>query len=112
MPLGITNTTVITIENITQLANVTDPMDFFINVNHVVYSDYLYFILFCVLWIIIFVTANKVNDQPMNNIMYSSAILSVLVFFARAMSLVTDFQMWIFPIVTAITAMIIWMTKE
>jgi len=112
MPLGITNTTVISLENITQLANVTEPMDFFRNVNHVIYSDYLYFLLFCVLWIIIFITANKVNDQPMNNFMYSSAILSVLVFFGRAMSIVTDIQMWIFPIVTAIAAMIIWMTKE
>ena len=38
MPIGIINTTNVTLHNLTTIANFTDPMEFFINVNNIVYG--------------------------------------------------------------------------
>ena len=112
MPFGIQNVTAVSLQNLTDIANVSSYPEFLGNVNNIIYEGYLFFILLWVMWIILFVAANQVNDQLLNNGMYSGAVISLLAFFLRAISvtnsagisygLLTDFQMWMFPIITII----------
>jgi hypothetical protein len=69
----------------------------------------------------LFVAANKVRDEPLNNAMYSGAVVSILSLILRAIEisesgiirgLLTDHQMWLFPLITTIIAGIVWATKQ
>jgi hypothetical protein len=120
---GITNLTRISMENITAISNVTtgDPVELFININQIVYGGWLVFILLCVLWVIIYFAAQDVRDLGLINFMYAGAIVSVASFLFRAINIVhngliwgmlNDFQMWIFPLITIISAGIVWASKS
>lgn len=120
--VGIINTTVTNFSQIESFMNITSPAQFFVNVNEVIYGGWLFFILFLVTWVILFVTANMKNDQTLNNAMYASAAVTVLTFLARAVivttsagvvkGLLTDWQLWIFPVITILLALVIWMTRD
>ena len=119
--MGITQFNNITIENVTSIVSGANPEDFFLRVNHVVYGMLLYFVLLMVLWYIIFKFAQKVENQPLHNMFYASLIVSIIAFFTRAIygvysgtaiSLITDEQLWIFPILTTILGTILWITKQ
>lgn len=126
MPLGINATQNVTLADIEQLINVTNPADFFINVNHYVFEGWLFFILLLLTWIIFFFLFNLSTDtlsadQILNNLMYAGAIVSVISILLRGvyvwrlgvvLGLITDWQMWIFPIITIVVAVIVWMTKD
>jgi len=122
MTLGMGNASAITLNNITDMVNITnnDPMTFFINVNHTVYGGWLYFFLLLVLWVILLFAAQSKRDLLGANLMYSGAAVSLVSFFFRAvyitrsglvLGLLTDFQMWIFPLVTIIVGVILYATK-
>jgi len=115
------NASIIGLENVTKIINVTSSHEFMVNVNQDIYGGWLFFILLCILWIILFVAANKVRDEPLNNAMYSGAVISVLSLILRAVEitqegiirgLLNDHQMWLFPLITIIIAGIIWATKQ
>ena len=121
MPLGIYNVTVVTIDNITRISNVSSFPEFLINVNNMIYDGWLFFIVLLVMWFILFISAQKVKDQPLNNLMYAGAAITVLSFLLRGIiivqsgvtkGLITDHQLWIFPIVTIIIAIIKWSGKD
>lgn len=121
MPIGINNATTVTLQNITDIANVTDMPQLFLKINHFVFDGWYWFIMLWVLWYILFVAANQVTDQPLNNAMYSGLIVSILSFLLRGirvvengvlMSLLTDHQLWVFPVITAVLAAIIWSIKD
>ncbi len=121
MPGFINGTTNVTIEDINHIVNITSPIDLYIRVNHLIYNDILFFVLLWVLFFILYLSAQRLRDQPLNNAMYSMAACSVLAFILRAItaeisgitySLLTDHQMWIFPILTAVFALIIWSIKD
>lgn len=122
MPGFINSTQNISIEQITDLANVSSVPDFFIKINTVVYGGYLWFIVLWVLWVILYRSAQQRNDQPLNNAMYSGAIISIGSFLLRGLVIVreggiiegflTDHQLWVFPIITAVLAVIIWSIKD
>jgi len=118
---GITNVTPINLSGLTDIINGTDPIETFININHVIYDGYLWFAILWVLWVILFVAANKVRDQPLNNAMYSGAVVTVMslllrgVFIVRAgvvQGLLTDHQLWVFPLLTCIIAVIVYSGKR
>ena len=127
MPIGITNTSQTTLQNLTDIANVTTFPEFMTKVNHIAADGYLYFILLLIGWIILFVGAQQVqqslagDSRILNNLMYSGAIISVISLLLRAIEitnngviqeLLTDKQMWFFPIVTTLIAGILWITKD
>jgi hypothetical protein len=122
MPTGMMqNATNVTLEGVKDIVNVTSAHDFMINVNQDIYGGWLFFILLGLLWIILFVAANKVRDEPLNNAMYSGAVVSILSLILRAIEisesgiirgLLTDHQMWLFPLITTIIAGIVWATKQ
>jgi len=121
MATGIQNYTNITVDNITSIVNVTNVPELFINVNHDIFNGWYFFVIFALIWIILFIAANKVRDQILNNAMYSGAVVSVLSFIVRAIEvtkhgvvrgLLTDHQMWMFPVITMVIAGIIWATKD
>lgn len=121
MPGFITNTTNITMDNLTYFTNSSSLPEFIIKVNNSIYDGWLFFIVLFTLWIILFFAANKVRDQPLNNIMYAGAAVSILSFLLRGMHVVvegtrigmlTDHQLWIFPVLTLICALIVYATKE
>jgi len=122
MPIGIHNITTIHMDNITRMVNITgeEPMAFFINVNHTVYGGWLYFLLLLTAWIILIFAAQERKNQLAVNIMYSGAAISIVSFFFRAIfivnegivkGLLTDFQMWIFPLITIMVAFGLYATK-
>ena len=121
MPLGIYNVTQVTMDNITRISNVSSFPKFLINVNNIVYGGWLFFIILIVLWFILFIAAQKVKDQPLNNLMYAGAAVTVLSFLLRGVvmlqdgvknGLISDHQLWIFPIITIIIAFIKWAGKD
>ena len=121
MPIGINNITVVTLDNITDIANASSYPEFLINVNHTIYGGILFFVLLWVLWWILFKAAQEVKDEMLVNAMYAGVIVSVVSFILRAVNIVTegivkgmltDVQMWVFPLITIILATIIWGSKQ
>ena len=122
MPLGINQTMNITQSQIDSLINVSNLCELAVKVNIDVYSGYLFFVLMLTLWIILYFSFQKANDQPLNNIMYSGAVVSILSLMMRGVylytsenilqGLLTDSQMWIFPLVTILIGTVVWMTKK
>ena len=121
MPGFINGTTNVTIDILQDIVNVTSYPEFIIKVNQTIYNGVFWFIMLAVLWIILFRASNKVRDQPLNNAMYSGAVVSIVAFLSRAItatidgtkfSLINDHQLWIFPIITIILAVIIWSIKD
>ena len=121
MPLGMQNATNITMDMLENMSNVTSFPEFMINVNNDIYSGFLFLILLFTIWVILFIQSFTKNGEVMRNILTSGAIVTVLSLFLRgifiyqdgvARGLLTDFQLWIFPLITVITGMIMWMTKD
>jgi len=121
MPFGIQNITAPNISVITDIANTTDYAELMMNVNHDIYGGYLFFALLWVLWIILFWASNARNNQILQNLFFSGFVVSVISLFMRAIEvyqngvaygLVTDRQMWIFPVITAILGLVLWMVKR
>ena len=120
--VGITNTTAVSLDNLTSMANnLTGYADFAIRANNDIYGGWLYFIILIVLGVITYMVLQERDDQPLNNIMYSSAFITLGSLFLRAVEmaqngivrgLITDKQMWIFPLIAMITAAIIWANKD
>ena len=122
MPGFINETTNVTYEKIVSIVNVSTPEEFLIRANYTIYNGLFYFILIWILWIILFMAAQRLNERnPLQNAMYSGASVSIIAFIMRAItasldgvtySLITDHQMWIFPLLTLVIAAIVWATKE
>lgn len=121
MAFGMNNVTDITLQNITDIGNSSSIAEFFIKVNEIVYGGWYFFFMMLILGIILYMSSQQKHDQPLNNIMYASAVITVLSMLARAIfivrngfpvGLLTDYQLWIFPLVTAIVAAIIWSIKD
>lgn len=120
--VGIINlTTNISIENIINVTNVSKVPDLLININNNIFGGWYYFIMLFVAWIILFIAAQKLENLPLQNAMYSGAIVTVISLFLRAiyivkdgvvLGLLSDYQFWIFPLITIILAAIAWGTKE
>jgi len=121
MAIGIGNLTSVTMDNITAITNVSSLPEFMVRANDIIYNGYYWFIILWVAFFILFIAAQKVKDQPLNNAMYSAAVISVLSFILRgvriidvgvAKALLTDHQMWAFPVLTIILATIVWAVKD
>jgi len=119
--VGITNMTAVSLDNITQIANVSNYPEFLINVNHTIYGGVFMFIMLWVLWVILFIAAQQIKNEILHNAMYSGAIVTMVSFFMRAIyvvkdgviiGLLTDIQMWVFPILTIIIAAVVWGMKR
>jgi len=121
MTLGISGFTNVTMDNITGIANVTEPAAFYVNVNADIYGGWLIFFFMLGLMFMLFQVSQRIRDQPIPNLMYSALFVSIVGFAGRAVfvivlgvqkPLITDVQLWIFPIITAILAGITWMIKK
>jgi hypothetical protein len=117
----LTNVTAINMAQIMNIGNSSSFPEFLIKVNNTVFGGWWWFVILFVTWIILFVAMNKSRDQLLNNLMYSGAIVTVVSFFLRGMNmaingvvqgLLTDHQMWVFPVFTLIFALIVWASKE
>lgn len=121
MPIGITNATTISLDSIVNATNSSNIPELFININNNIYGGWFYFIMLWVLWFILFVAAQRLNNLPLQNLMYTGAAVSVISLFLRAVyivtdgityGLLTDFQFWVFPLITIILATILYALKD
>lgn len=121
MAFGLQNATNITYENITAITNISSPEQFFVTVNHIIYSGWLYFIILCVLTVILWALAQQNRDAVLSNFFFAFLGVSVLSLFLRAITatiygvqyaLISDNQLWFFPIMTALLGSIMWMTRN
>ena len=119
--VGITNYTNVTIDQINGMTNLTNPIDFLIYVNNTVFDGYGFFLLLWALVVILFISAQNFRKEPLNNLLYSFGIVSIISIFGRGVmayldgnyiSMLTDYQMWIFPLCSSILAGIIWISKK
>jgi len=119
--VGIENVTAVTMQNITDLINVTEFPEMAIMVNHRVYGGWLYFWLLLVIWYVMYMKLQDVEDQPLVNLMYGGVVISLASLFLRAieivregvvLGLITDYMMWVFPLITMLLAAVIWMGKH
>lgn len=116
--MGMINQTNVTMANINEIINIStgDPLEFFINVNTLAFDGWFFFIMLCLLGIILFRKAQQKQDQPVINVLYISTALTIVSFFMRALfiiksgvyfGMITDFQLWIFPLIAIISAVIV-----
>lgn len=121
MGFGIAQFTNVTLDNITAVANITEPAQLYINVNNMIYGGILIFLFLLGLMMLIFIKAQRLNDQPLVNLMYASAFVSLVAITGRIIfitvagtqqSLISDTYMWVFPIITALLAGINWIIKK
>jgi len=119
--VGITNMTNVSMTDINEIINVSSLPRIFIKVNTDVYGGWFFFIMLALMWFILFYASMSKSDQIMQNAMYSGAAITLLTFVLRGIYIVregaiqgmlTDFQLWIFPIVTALIAVFVWATKD
>lgn len=107
----------VTMKNITDVINITtgDPAEIFINANEVIYGGWYWFVILWLIGFVLFKLAQRQLDQPLVNAMYVCTVLTVFSFILRAMSIVkygavwgmlTDWQMWFFPLITVLLATI------
>ena len=103
------------------LVNSTSMAETVIRVNHTVYGGMLIFLLLVTLFIILFISFQRKENQLLTNLMYSSAIVTLLSFIYRAIvviidgtvyGLITDAQMWLFPIISSFLAMMLYLSKK
>ena len=115
------NSTTISLQNLTSIANNTHFTESLVKMNHIVYNGWFWFIILWLFWFIAFMTMQKVKDQPLNNAMYSFSVVTVLALLSRVFTvmyagslkyLITDHQLWVFPIFAVVIAMIIYATKK
>ena len=118
--MPITNSTNITMDQVLEIVNASNLPEFYGNVNQGIYDGWLFFIMLWVIAVIIFVRMQGREDQPLNNAMYVFLFLSIVSLFWRAVmfvyqgsayALVSDFQLYVFPLLTGITAFMSWATK-
>lgn len=119
---GFLNTSVPSINVLQNVTNVSSPAELLININSDLFGGLLFFILLFTLWVILYIiSVNIDNNFPVESAMYTGAIVSVISFFLRAIyvyqngvfkGLLTDVQLWIFPILTTLLAMIVWFNKR
>lgn len=118
---GLTNATVITMDNITYIGNSSGVPELFVKVNTIIFGGYLFFSLLMVLFIILTVASYYRRPEILHNILYSSAAVTIVSLFVRAIevyvygnfhSLISDKQLWLFPLITMITALVLWATKD
>jgi hypothetical protein len=113
--MGIVNQTNVSMQDINNIINLTthDPTEFMLNINHFVYAGWFFFILLCIIGFLLFRKAQEKQDQPLINIMYVSTALTLVSFLMRAwfvyrdgifIGAITDFQLWIFPLIAILTA--------
>ena len=119
--VGITNFTNVTQEQILGMTNLTTPIDFFIYINNVVFEGYGFYLLLWALFIILFISAQNFRKEPLSNGLYSSGLVSIIAIFLRGIqasidgnyiAMLTDYQMWTFPLIASILGGIIWATKK
>lgn len=118
---GINNFTNVSLEQITGMTNMSTPVDFFIYINHVVFNDMGIYLLLWTLFVILFISAQNYSKEPLNNALYSSGIVSIIAIFIRGVqaylesnyiAMLTDYQMWTFPLIASILVLIIWISKK
>ena len=120
MPFGIQNATAVTFDNITEIINSSSIPELTVKINNDIFGGWYYFIMLWVLWFILFWAANQNNNQILHNAMYSGSAVTVISIFLRVIEidrsgvvqgLLTDFQMWTFPLLTIVIAAAVWMTR-
>ena len=119
--IGFTTYTNYSLANFTEISNVTEFPDLMININHIIYDGWLYFILLWVFWFIIFRKAQSYEDDILKNITITGAIITVISLFMRGIEmaksgviygLLTDHQLWIFPLLTIFFAVLTYSTNK
>lgn len=121
MPIGINNVTTVAMDNLTYMANSTTVPEFMVRVNMIIFEGVLYFILLLVLWVILMVIAQMISKNFAVNLMRTGAVVSIIAILARFVTgdvygqtygLLTDYQFWVFPLITILTATVIYATKR
>jgi len=123
---GLQEITNITYQNLTSIANLSSPSDFFINVNNDIYGGFLYFILLIILWFIMGkahydFSRSKGEDDMLVSIFESGAVVTLASFLLRGIEiyqegvvrgLLSDYQMWTFPLITVSIGLVIYSTSR
>ncbi len=121
MSFGINNATNINITDIEKVANSTTLPEFFIKISHYIFGGWFFFVSLWLLFFILFISFQEKDNQLLVNLLYASAVVSIVSLLMRMVwvslegvqvALITDYQMWIFPIVTVILIGVNWMSKR
>jgi len=119
---GMTNLTAINITDLEFIMNSSSLPEMMIRANWQLYGGLFYFLMLLTLWLILVIVAYKVDrNNVLRDIMYSGAVVSILSFLLRAVyvviggvryGLLTDTQLWVFPLVTILIAAYLYATKN
>lgn len=119
---GFYDYTPISLGNVTSIGtNLTSPADFLARVNYVVFDGWLFFVLLLTIYFILYLSFQSKSNQPLNNLLYASVITCALSFLLRGITvayagltigLLSDLQMWLFTVWTALLSSFIWAIKD
>ena len=124
---GISNVTAINMSSIQEIANSSNLAEFTVKVNTVIFDGWLFFSLLMVAWFILIIAVYKrdqargVEPRLLQNIMISGFPITLASILFRAVevyvygvkkALLTDYQLWIIPLIMVLIATILWITKE
>jgi len=120
--VGIANATAITFDNLSYLSNSSSIPEMFIRANWMIYGGVFFFAMLLTFWAILIIVAYKIDrNNILRDVMYSGAVISVLSFLIRSVyiveegvrkGLLTDSQLWIFPLITMLVALYLYATKR
>lgn len=125
--VGISNTTAINITDINQITNSSNLAEFSVKVNWIVFDGWLFFSLLMTAWFILIMAANRkqiargLEPRLLANTMVSGFPITLASFLFRAVevyylglrkSLLTDYQLWIIPVIMLVIASYLWATRE
>ena len=119
---GIQNITTVTMDDLVSLGNTTNIAQWMVQADRTMYGGVFFFVMLLVLWVILVFSMRGNGAKPLVNVMMSGAVVSVASFFLRAVQVVltdltvatalTDWQMWLFPVVTICIAWFVHATRE
>lgn len=119
--VGINETGNASLDIINEIGNSTSLEEMYILIDQNIYGGMFWFMMLWVLFFILYTVAQQAKDQPLNNAMYSLAVCAVFSFLLRAVTItidgflvgmLSDYQMWVFPLLTALLGAIIWAIKD
>lgn len=112
MPVGITNATIISINNITQISNFTTYTGFIKNVNDVAFGGWMVFLLLIVMAIIVWLGLTHENSEPVPTLLAVCFAFSLISILLRIVGLLSDYLSFIFPAMTLLLFFFMWASKQ
>lgn len=123
--VGIDGINNVTLDNITRIINATSVEEFLVYHNQNIFGGWFWFIMLLVIWVVLYFGSSRSETfgsrGTLTHITLTGALVTLFSFLLRAIyiviggvqvGLLTDHQLWLFPIITIVCGVILYSTKD